>query len=303
MSSSELTVVEEKPKAALMKLDSAPHGGGLALNDLAEVMSLGKMLAEAGYFEDVKSQAQAVVKILYGKEMGISPMASMNGLYVYKGKVCMYADLINDKIKASGVADFRVKKLTNDECILEWFDPRTKEIFGESDFTIKQAEAAQLLSKVTWKAYPKNMLFARALTFGLRLFARQVFAVTVYSVEELQDEVNPNSTIIEGAVVPAVEKKKGGGSKVAKAEQLPAPKPTASVAPVDAQQAPTTVAAPIAQAEQTENQSHIAVTSQTAQTEEEIDEAEILETEEAVEEEAAELAPPATPKASSLKWS
>lgn len=287
MSSSELTVIDEKPKAALMKLDSAPHGGGLALNDLAEVMSLGKMLAEAGYFEDVKSQAQAVVKILYGKEMGISPMASMNGLYVYKGKVCMYADLINDKIKASGVADFRVKKLTNDEAILEWFDPRTKEIFGESDFTIKQAEAAGLLTKVTWKAYPKNMLFARALTFGLRLFARQVFAVTVYSVEEMQDEINPNSTIIEGAVVPAVEKKKGGGSKVAKAEQLPGPKPQAK---------PSTDTA-ITQAEDIKPEPE-------AVEEPEDQEEEITEIEaEAVEEEAADLAPPATPKASSLKWS
>lgn len=300
MSSSELTVVDEKPKAAMMRLSDQHQGGGLTLTNLSEVMSLGKTLAAAGYFEDVKSEAQAVVKILYGQELGIQPMAAMNGLYVYKGRVCMYADLINDKIKNSGVVDFRVKKLTSEECVLEWFDPRTKEIFGESDFTYKQAEAAKLTSKDTWKAYPKNMLFARALTFGQRLYGRQIFAVSVYSVEEMQDEINPSSTIIEGAVVPAVEKKKGGGSKVAKAEQLPAPKPQA--------------ASPTSTKPTATNQSQAIAISQVEATEpepEEEEESTVVEAE-AIDddaqgfqeqEEAADLAPPATPKASSLKWS
>ena len=46
---------------------------------------LGDILVKSGFFKDVKDQAQAIVKMLYGGELGFGPIASMMGVYVVEG--------------------------------------------------------------------------------------------------------------------------------------------------------------------------------------------------------------------------
>lgn len=40
----------------------------------------------SGYFGDVKSQAQAMVKVLAGAEIGLPPFASMSGIHIVNDK-------------------------------------------------------------------------------------------------------------------------------------------------------------------------------------------------------------------------
>ena len=47
---------------------------------------LGDILVKSGFFKDTKDQAQAIVKMLYGGELGFGPIASMMGVYVVEGK-------------------------------------------------------------------------------------------------------------------------------------------------------------------------------------------------------------------------
>ena len=42
---------------------------------LDDTMTLGKVLAQSGYFADSREAAQAVVKILAGQELGFGPIA------------------------------------------------------------------------------------------------------------------------------------------------------------------------------------------------------------------------------------
>ncbi len=47
-----------------------------------DIMQLGEVLIESGYFQDAKQAAQAVVKVLAGAEIGLGPIASMTGIYI-----------------------------------------------------------------------------------------------------------------------------------------------------------------------------------------------------------------------------
>jgi hypothetical protein len=46
---------------------------------MAELQTAANAMHASGYFGDVKSQAQAMVKVLAGAEIGLPPFASMSG--------------------------------------------------------------------------------------------------------------------------------------------------------------------------------------------------------------------------------
>lgn len=155
----------------------------IAKRDDIDVMRLGQVLARSGYFQDARDMAQAVVKVLAGRELGFGPIASMTGFHIVKGKVSMSANLMAAAIKRSGRYDYRVAELTPKACRLAFTDKG--EPIGESSFTIEEATAAGLLSNATWKAYPRNMLFARALSNGAKWYCPDIFGGPVYTPEEL----------------------------------------------------------------------------------------------------------------------
>ena len=47
-----------------------------------DIMSMGKAFAESGMFTDIKTAAQAIVKIQAGQEIGLPPFASMTGIHI-----------------------------------------------------------------------------------------------------------------------------------------------------------------------------------------------------------------------------
>ncbi len=59
-----------------------------------EIMSIGKAFAESGMFPDIKSAAQAIVKIQAGAELGIAPFAAMSGIHIIKGKPTIGAGIM-----------------------------------------------------------------------------------------------------------------------------------------------------------------------------------------------------------------
>ena len=160
--------------------------------NLEETMTLAKAFVESGFFTDAKSQAQAIVKILAGQELGFGPMASMTGVYIVKGKVSLSANLMAAALKRSGRYNYRVKTLTDNECVIEFYERSDDgwEPVGQSAFSIEDAKKAGLTSNHTWKQYPRNMLFARALSNGVRWYCPDIFGGPLYTPEELGAPVN-----------------------------------------------------------------------------------------------------------------
>lgn len=170
------------------------------LEELKQPMAIGEVFAKSGMFPDVKSQAQAVVKILAGKELGLSPFESMASIYVVNGKLALTSKAMSGLIKRSKKYDYSIKKLDETECTLEI--TREGEVIGSVTFTFKDAAKAGLVNKDNWKNYPKNMLFARALSNACRFYCPEVIS-GYYVTEELQDieqEVVPAKTTVSVAV-------------------------------------------------------------------------------------------------------
>lgn len=154
-------------------------------------------MVKSGYFQDSRELAQAVVKVMAGAELGIAPFASMTGIHIVQGKPTLSSNLVATLVKNDPRYNYRVKVANDTECVLEWFE--NGELCGESVFTMQEAKAAGLTGKSTWKQYPSDMLFARALTRGARRHAPGIFGgAPVYTPEELGADVDEDGyTVVE----------------------------------------------------------------------------------------------------------
>jgi hypothetical protein len=158
-------------------------------SNLTELKGVAQIFAESGLFKDSKAMAQAFVKIMAGREMGLGAFNSMNNIHIIQGKPSIGAHLMAAKIKDHPSYDYRLVKLENDGCVLEFFELRGGEwvALGESSFLESDAEEAQLLSKPNWQKTPRNMYFARAISNGMRWYCPDVFMQPVYVQEEIGD--------------------------------------------------------------------------------------------------------------------
>jgi hypothetical protein len=179
---------------------------------------LGEVLVKSGFFQDTKDIAQAIVKVLAGRELGFGPIASMQGVYIVKGRVTLSANLVGAAIQRSGKYRYTVKELTNDRCTLAFRGPENSSF--ESVFTAQDAQQAGLLSG-NYRTFPRNMLFARALTNGARWFCPEVFNGPIYTPDELGATVNDEGDVIDV----------GTGEVVA--DRPAAPAPVAMITSVD----------------------------------------------------------------------
>jgi hypothetical protein len=159
---------------------------------ISELMNLAKAFAESGMFADTKSAAQAIVKIQAGQEIGIPPFASMTGIHIIQGKPTIGAGLIASRLKGSGKYDYRVVEASEKVCSIDFYQGNTK--IGNSTFTIEDARKA--LTKNIDK-FPKNMLFARAISNGVKWYCPDIFSGPVYVPEEMQVVTTEEATHIE----------------------------------------------------------------------------------------------------------
>lgn len=177
----------------LMKIE----GGGIAERptfDLAETQQIGAIFVKSGFFKDTKDASQAIVKIMAGAELGLGPMASMAGIYIVKGKVSLSANLMAAAVRRSRRYDYKLRTLTAEICSIEFFEG--KESLGFSEFTMKEAIAGKLTQdydqdtkqwkdKATWKNFPKNMLFSRAMSNGVKWYCPELTSGPAYTPDEL----------------------------------------------------------------------------------------------------------------------
>ena len=161
----------------------------LAVVPEMNVMDLGNVLAKSGYFQDAKDAAQAVVKVLAGRELGFGPIASMTGFHIIKGRVSMSANLMAAAVKRRGKYNYRVVRHDESICSIEFFERNGDkwESVGVSQFTIEDARKAgtQNLEK-----FPRNMLFARAMSNGAKWYTPDIFGGPVYTPDELGEVID-----------------------------------------------------------------------------------------------------------------
>jgi hypothetical protein len=155
------------------------------------------LYAESGYWPDAKSQAQALVKIEAGRELGLPAITAMSEIHLIQGKPTLGAGALGSLVKTSGRYDYRVVEHTEQRCVIRFFDLQAGEL-GESVFTLDDARKAGLAGRSTWRQYPRNMLFARALSNGVAWYCPDVSAGRVYTPEELDGAMIVETDLLEG---------------------------------------------------------------------------------------------------------
>lgn len=182
-------------------------------SDRDDLEWIAKQVMNSGVYPDIKDASQALYKIMYGGELGIPPIASMNGIYfqvsnkkIYDKetkqevwvevlKPSMTSAMMACLIKKSGRYNYRVLELSNEKSVIEVFEQGQS--IGKREFTIKDAAAAELTTgknAANYKKYARNMLHARNISNIAKIDCADVFGgMPVYTPEELDMVVDAES--------------------------------------------------------------------------------------------------------------
>ena len=179
----------------MSQLSKIEPQSGLAIRNMDDLSRMSSMLASSGYFSDAKDAAQCGVKVIAGLAMGIDPFSAMTGIHIIKGKPTVGAGIMAAAIKRHPRYDYKVRELNAKSCKVEFFE--NSESCGISELTFAEATAAGLTNKDNWKNHPKNMLFARCISNGVKFFCPDVFDAPVYTPEEMGAEVDGDGNVID----------------------------------------------------------------------------------------------------------
>jgi hypothetical protein len=168
----------------------AKRNGTVALPATNDPIRLGEVLAASGYFQDARDAAKAAVKVMAGQELGFGPIASMTGIHIIDGKPSIGANLLAALVKRSPNYSYKVREMTAERCVIAFFE-NGEELEPPSEFTVEDAKRAGLLGRRNWQQYPKNMLFARALSNGVTFHCPDLcMGAPIYTPDELGAEVD-----------------------------------------------------------------------------------------------------------------
>lgn len=144
-----------------------------------------------------KSPADILAAILYGQELGFSPMQSLQSVTVIQGKPALDAYSLKAKIlQAGGV--IKTIKWDNQICELKGIRGDWEEVVN---YTIEDARIAGLAGKDNWKRMPKEMLYARAVSkLGRNQWADVLKGF--YTKEEMQDVESGSSGNVSNLIIP-----------------------------------------------------------------------------------------------------
>lgn len=174
--------------------------------NLEDLQRLGNMCATSGFFQDARQLAQACVKIAAGAEYGLPPVVSMTGINVIKGRVTLSANVMAAIMKRAG---YKLKTRFDGEtcCTITVIDPDGENL-GESSFSMDDAKRAGLGGD-NWKKFPRNMLFARAVSNAARWFAPEVLtgAITPEELGEVEEPPVIEVSEVEQRTEPAAKDK------------------------------------------------------------------------------------------------
>ena len=155
--------------------------------NLEKKLQFCQVLLQTGLLpQNIKTAQQAFTIIIYGQELGFSPMQSLQCIDVIQGKPCVNAAGLQAKMLAYGA---KIEIVENSET-----DAKLKvtrgEVTNEFDFSIIDADKMGLLSKDNWKRMPKDMLYARAISRAARRMFADVTKGMLYETSEMKDAIN-----------------------------------------------------------------------------------------------------------------
>ena len=186
---------------------------GFELNSFDEMLKFATSISKSGLIPDAyRGKPQdIIVTLLTGRELGISPMQSLRGIHVIKGKAVMSSDLIVALVKRDpSCRYFSMVESDEKKAVYETHRigaPKPQRI----TFSIEDARRAQLAGRDNWKKYPAAMLRARCMA----ALARAVYPDVCFGLYDT-DEIQPQVEVVEAVVEEDPKPKKKAPKKKAK---------------------------------------------------------------------------------------
>lgn len=174
-----------------------------SLIQLNQVESIAHHFAQSRLFNGVVAQSQAVVKIMAGRELGLSPFAAMQNIHFIEkhggGGALQIGYVALLTLMERGGVHYRIVEHTNAYCkVVFQFRGQTY----ESDFSIERAHQALLIpvgdkAKYSpWVKTPENMLLARCVSNAAKWYFPWVYnGVSIYTEGDF--DTTDNDVVVE----------------------------------------------------------------------------------------------------------
>lgn len=149
-------------------MTSSPSGrAAMTQAEFTYLERVAALAADSGlYGSGAKTKAQLLMKLIYGRDLGISLSAALSGIDIYDGKMELSANLIAALLEAHPHYAYAILESTNERCELEFF--KDERSLGTAKFDRADATTAGLADTEYYRQYPSDMFFARAMTRGAR---------------------------------------------------------------------------------------------------------------------------------------
>ncbi len=168
----------------LVKVD--PYRRELEPRDIAGAFTLCEQIAKSGLC-GIKTPEEALARLMTGRELGLTAMQSLRGIYTVNGRPAMDASLMMALcMRHPDCERFEFTVSTTERAVLAI--KRRGRSAVQIEWTIDDAKRVGLTAKAdsNWAKYPAQMLRARCKADGARLeFSDILFGLT--ATEELYD--------------------------------------------------------------------------------------------------------------------
>jgi hypothetical protein len=175
-----------------MATDALVRSNGIMMfRSTDEVCRFAELIAQSAFVpKDFRGKpGDIMAAIMYGMELGISPMAALQNIAVINGKPSVYGDLLLALCLGHPSTEY-IKEATFEDIAktgVAWCEAkRVNREPVKRTFSVEQAKQARLTEKDIWKAYQARMLMMRARGFTLRDAYADVLKGMI-SREEAQD--------------------------------------------------------------------------------------------------------------------
>jgi hypothetical protein len=222
-----------------MSAELVPARSGLSdsLALLPDVVAFAKQIADTSFVPDAyrRKPAEITAAILYGHELGINAMTSLQKISVIKGRPAPAAELGVALALAAG-HEVWVKSASTTKVEVCGRRRGSDEIQSVV-WTMDDAKRAGLDRQATWRAYPRHMLTHRAQAELVRNAFPDVLGGIAVFAEELEGEDHEPQTV--DAEAKTTKRRRRTPAKTTEPEPQPEPPDPAALDP-----APSTIHGP-----------------------------------------------------------
>ena len=174
----------------------------LIIRSYEEAIKIATLVSESGDFDLRGNSGRALARIMYGAEIGLSPIVALAGLFNREGHICMRATTAVALVRASGKYDFENIEISAERATVRATRLKKGKQVGTRDYTLTMEEAKiahmhewvesghGYRQKDIWIQAPAACLWARIAMQAIRWECSDVFGgMPIYDPEELSDKM------------------------------------------------------------------------------------------------------------------